>query len=124
MLRALNILLLTGLLAYGAWLLYGDELTPADRKILFVGNSFTFGGNIPLQVKILAAQAHTPVTYHTRMIAKPAYALRQHIHEGAILNELRSGVWDVVIARMMRSIAAQLAWPVSRPITEDVRSNQ
>lgn len=97
MIRKLNILLLLCLTALLAWYHYSDELTPADRKLLFVGNSYIFVHNVPWQVQQLAASAQEPVRYHTRMIAKPNWRLAQHIADAEVFAELSSSVWDVAI---------------------------
>ncbi|MEO0914947.1 MAG: hypothetical protein AAFY59_18520, partial [Pseudomonadota bacterium] len=97
LIRCLSALLWSGIAAFAVWHFYSDELTPADRKILFVGNSFLFMGDVPGQVRRLAASGPEPIVYHTRMIAKPSYRLAQHVEEGEALRELRSGVWDVVV---------------------------
>lgn len=97
MIRKLNILLVIGLAALLVWHRFSDELTPADRKLLFVGNSYIFFYDVPLQVRQLAASAPHPVRYHTRMIAKPSWQLNQHLDDGDVIDELNSGVWDVAI---------------------------
>lgn len=103
MVRFLNIILLAILAGLGAWFLYEDELTPADRKILFVGNSYIFGGDVPGMVEAMAASASPPSDYHTRMIAKPDYRLFQHVEEGEAQKELATGIWDDVVLQEQSS---------------------
>ncbi|MHA3913930.1 hypothetical protein [Halovulum sp. GXIMD14793] len=97
MIRVLNSILLTILAGIGLWWVLQDELAQADRKILFVGNSFLFVGDVPAMVRDMAGSATPPVRYHIRTIAKPNYTLMQHVTEGEVQKELASGVWDVVV---------------------------
>ncbi|QHQ36742.1 hypothetical protein [Algicella marina] len=95
--RLISLIFVGGVLLVLGWDMVRDELMPADRKILFVGNSFLFVGDVPQQVKRLAASGPEPVRYHTRMIAEPNHRLAWHVEDGKALSELRSGVWDTVV---------------------------
>lgn len=84
-------------MALAAWVLIPEEEPVPDRHILFIGNSFTFGGAVPTQVKALAASADPEVHYAVKMIALPGYRLVEHVADGNVLAELQTGDWDVVV---------------------------
>lgn len=80
------------------WAPIASQAQPApDRRILFIGNSFTFGGNVPDQVRQIAAHAATPVTYDVTMHVRGGTSLSQHIAETGALDAILSGDWDVVV---------------------------
>jgi hypothetical protein len=84
---------------------FRDELTPADRKILFVGNSFIHGENVPHMVQQLAASNVPPVKYYTRLIALGGARLIDHQKIGDAAREIESGVWDVIVLQDQSSTA-------------------
>lgn len=64
---------------------------PADKKpisILFLGNSLTYANDLPGLVEALALENGMPM--RTQMIAKPNYALVDHLAEGQIQSALKN----------------------------------
>ena len=68
-----------------------------DRRILFIGNSFTFGGNVPEQVRRIAATAAEPIRYEVAMHVRGGTALHEHLAETDPLATIASSDWDVVV---------------------------
>lgn len=68
-----------------------------DRRILFIGNSFTHGGNVPEQVRQIAAAAAVPVNYEVVMHVRGGTALFEHLAETDPLATIAQGNWDVVV---------------------------
>jgi len=66
-------------------------------RVLFIGNSYTYGNDIPSIVKQLAAAAKESRVLETGMIAKPAYSLAQHWKDGEALKEIQRVYWDYVV---------------------------
>jgi hypothetical protein len=64
-------------------------------RVLFIGNSYTFGNNLPRLVAALAASAGRPMT--TEMVTKGGTTLAQHWQDGQALAAIRRGNWDYVI---------------------------
>lgn len=118
MLRLINIVLITGLAIWFFW-----PAQAADKRILFIGNSYTFGGNVPEQVRRIAASADPPIRYEVQMVAQGGYMLLDHVAEGIAQNQIAAGGWDMVVlqdASMMafsadgRDQMAQAATPLAR----------
>lgn len=81
----------------------------ASLRILFIGNSLTYYNNLPATLKGVALTAGD--TVHVEMIAKPNYALIDHItnNSGAVAAIQRGG-WDVVVLQQ---------GPTTLPINRD-----
>ncbi|MBM7068339.1 hypothetical protein [Actibacterium sp. 188UL27-1] len=92
MIRALNLFLITGLAIWFFW-----PVQAADKRILFIGNSYTFGGNVPEQVRRIAASATPPVRYEVQMVAQANYMLTDHLAEGIAQRQIAAGGWDTVV---------------------------
>ena len=75
---------------------FGPEPT-VDRRILFVGNSFTFGGDIPTQVRNIAITSKPSIRYDTEMLAYPDATLEDHLTLADTLDRIQEGGWDVVV---------------------------
>ncbi len=74
----------------------GPVLPPAPLRILFIGNSFTFGGPVPTIVDILANDAGWPDP-HVRYSAFGGESLEGHRDRSATLDLVDEGSWDVVV---------------------------
>lgn len=68
-----------------------------DKRILFIGNSFTFGGDVPTQVHNIALTADPSVRYEVVSVVRGGTTLQEHIAETAALETIRQGGWDVVV---------------------------
>lgn len=104
MLRLINIVLITSLAVWFFW-----PAQAADKRILFIGNSYTFGGNVPEQVRRIAASATPPVRYEVQMVADGGYMLRDHLADGIAQDQIAEGGWDLVVLQdaSMLSFSAQ-----------------
>ena len=67
---------------------------PGDG-VLFVGNSLTYGNDLPGLVQSLAAAVGRPVP--TAMIAHPNFSLGDHLNHGDALRSIATGGWRVVV---------------------------
>jgi hypothetical protein len=65
-------------------------------RVLFIGNSLTYQNDLPAAVRNIAAKDGMKVI--TQMIAKPDYALEDHLRDG-IARTLRKGRWDFVVVQ-------------------------
>jgi len=71
-----------------------DQLNKSNKNILFIGNSYTYGNDLPGMVKNLAAAAGKSAT--TTMVAPGGQTLAGHV-SGGIENTIRNGNFDVVV---------------------------
>lgn len=92
MLRGLSVVIV----GVALFLAFGQSPT-LEKRILFIGNSFTFGGNVPVQVKNIAATSTPSVIYHVEMVVRGGTSLEQHLAETNALARIREGNWDVVV---------------------------
>ena len=68
-----------------------------EKRILFIGNSYTYGGDIPWQVKNIAATSSPSANYHVEMVVRGGMTLDQHLIETEALSKIQEGNWDVVV---------------------------
>lgn len=82
---------------------------PVSLRVLFIGNSLTYSNNLPGTLEGVALTAGD--TIDVEMIAKPNYALIDHItnHSGAV-EAIQRGGWDVVVLQQ---------GPTTLPINRD-----
>lgn len=82
---------------------------PAGLRVLFIGNSLTYFNNLPRSLSSMALTAGD--TIQVEMIAKPNYALIDHItyNSGAVAAISRGG-WDVVVLQQ---------GPTTQPVNRD-----
>lgn len=64
-------------------------------RVLFIGNSFTSGGNLPRLVEELSIETSRPID--TEMVAPGGVYLAWHAENPATLEKLGSGKWDYVV---------------------------
>jgi hypothetical protein len=79
---------------------------PADRptaRVLFVGNSFTFGSDLPCLVAELGLSLDQPVRFQTGMVARDGATLESHWRGGEIVRRLREERWDVLVLQEQSS---------------------
>ena len=72
-----------------------DGHADGDLNILFIGNSLTFSNGLPGRVAKLASADGTDM--HTDMVAKPNYALEDHIADGDIQKMIEQNQYDFVV---------------------------
>jgi hypothetical protein len=65
--------------------------------VLFIGNSYTYGNDLPGLVRALAVEAREPKLIETRTIGIPGATLKDHWEKGDARTTLRRGPWDFVV---------------------------
>jgi hypothetical protein len=88
-LKLKNLLLLPILL----WI--GHPVFAISKRVLFIGNSYTYVNDLPLMLKNVAASAGDTVIYDS--YAPGGYTLQQHAADAAALNKIMQGNWDFVV---------------------------
>ncbi len=68
-----------------------------NLRILFVGNSLTYTNDLPALLKEIAAQDGINLTYKSFLF--PNYALEDHLNNGDVQTEIKTGNYDVVVAQ-------------------------
>ncbi|MCF2903649.1 hypothetical protein L0666_01490 [Octadecabacter sp. CECT 8868] len=81
-----------------------------DKRVLFIGNSFTFGGDIPTQVRNIAGSSTPAVNYHVNMVAYPGITLAEHLEQTEALERIQNGVWDVVVLQDASVMSFRPEW--------------
>jgi hypothetical protein len=84
---------------------------PSPIRVHFVGNSFTFGNDLPGLVAELGRSLDPPVRLEVGMTARDGMTLEQHWREGDIVRRLREEDWDILVLQEQGS----------RPITDPDR---
>ena len=74
---------------------HGEVSEKKPMHVLFIGNSFTFGHNMPNVVRALTQSAPQPI--ETEMAVVGGYTMVQHVDRPETLNLLRSHHWDYVV---------------------------
>ncbi len=78
-------------------------------RVLFVGNSFTFGNELPRLVAELGLSQIPPVRLEVETAARNGMTLERHWEEGDVPRRLRTRAWDVVV------LQEQSARPLTDP---------
>jgi hypothetical protein len=68
-----------------------------ERKVLFIGNSFTNRNDLPGMFTRIAAFATPPGKFHTRRIIANGMALKTHWNRGLAREAIRAEPWDFVV---------------------------
>ncbi len=76
--------------------LSGDPIKDRPLRILFIGNSFTFGGPIPDLVRDLAAGSGWPEPIVQRATVG-GYTLERHRERGETVAAVDAGNWDILV---------------------------
>lgn len=71
-----------------------DDTDNTNTRVLFIGNSYTYGNNLPALLSRIAASADPPITIETARTWR--LTLEQHWDEGQAVSEIRKG-WDSVV---------------------------
>lgn len=72
------------------------EMPMPQVRLLFIGNSLTYGNDLPGLVKQVAIAAGQPAPT-VKMVASGGYNLEDHWNDGAARKALAEGRWDYVI---------------------------
>jgi hypothetical protein len=78
-------------------------------RVLFVGNSFTFGNDLPQLVAELGLSHDPPVRLEVETAARDGMTLERHWKEGDVARRLTVEAWDVVV------LQEQSARPLTDP---------
>ena len=73
------------------------QLTRPRIRVLFIGNSYTYGHDLPTLISQIADAAGQPARFDTTMIAVGGATLRDHWQAEATRAALRQGGWDYVV---------------------------
>lgn len=66
-------------------------------KVLFIGNSLTFGNDLPGMLKTLAADADPAMRIEVSSITHPGLTLEKHWKRGEAQKAIREGEWHYVV---------------------------
>ena len=68
-----------------------------ERKVLFIGNSYTNRNDLPGMFSRIAASAVPPRRFATRRIIANGMALKTHWNRGLAPEAIRAEPWDFVV---------------------------
>jgi hypothetical protein len=68
----------------------------APRRVLFIGNSYTFVNNVPALVEAFSRHAGGP-PIEAEMLVAPGALLTDFVEAGTVLERLGRESWDVVV---------------------------
>mmetsp|Transcript_7667 Transcript_7667/g.21756 ORF Transcript_7667/g.21756 Transcript_7667/m.21756 type:complete len:324 (+) Transcript_7667:50-1021(+) len=108
--------------------LLGVAVNALNRKVLFVGNSYTKGNNLPNLVKSLASNGGHNLEQSQHTVG--GATMGNHAENGAVLSKIQSKRWDYVVLQAQSQEGAQSQGYVNfilrsyaRDISEQVREN-
>ncbi|MEM9204211.1 MAG: hypothetical protein AAGC53_21435 [Actinomycetota bacterium] len=90
----------------------GCGASEADQRVLFVGNSYTHGNELPAMVEAIAAANDTSIRW--TMIAPGGARLRDHRANPDVVAAIQSGEYDVVVFQEQSQI----------PSSPELRANE
>jgi len=82
---------------------------PVPRRVLFIGNSYTYYRDLPQALSKLAASASPPLAIATDSFTKGGFSLERHWTNRGAIKKIRQGGWDVVV------LQDQSIQPILRP---------
>ncbi|MEI8278360.1 MAG: PKD domain-containing protein [Bacteroidota bacterium] len=99
-----NVLSKVRLLIFIACLLNVNELSATTRKVLFIGNSFTYTENMPNMVLQLATSMGDTLIYDQN--TPSGYTFQNHSTDATTIAKIFSQQWDVVVLQEQSQIPA------------------
>lgn len=72
------------------------EARKNGRRVLFIGNSFTYSNDLPSILEALAAATGQKRLYHEEVVYG-GYSLEDHWNEGRALDAINKGGWELVV---------------------------
>lgn len=72
-------------------------------RVLFVGNSFTFGNDLPQLVAEMGMARDPPIRLEVDMVARDGMTLERHWNEGEVARRLTAERWDVLVLQEQSS---------------------
>jgi hypothetical protein len=107
---------------------YAQELLATERKVFFIGNSYTYTNNMPVMLRDFATAKGDTLTY--AMSAPGGYTFQQHTTNSTTLSGIYSQQWDIVVlqeqSQMPAFPPAQVAtdvYPFARQLDSLVHDN-
>ncbi len=94
-------------------------------KILFIGNSLSYSNNLPLLVSIAGEKQQLDIA--TEIIAKPNYALIDHLEEGSLETKIENESFDFVIVQQgpsSQEAGRKLLFEAVQKLTKVCKKNQ
>jgi hypothetical protein len=73
------------------------------KRVLFVGNSFTYGNDLPRLVAEMASAHDPPLRLEVHMVARDGMTLERHWREGEAARRLAAERWDIVVLQEQSS---------------------
>ena len=91
-------------------LIFSDILVQGQtKKVLFIGNSYTFTNNLPEIAATVASSMGDRIIYSSSAIG--GYSLKEHSTNPTTINLIRQGGWDyVVLQEFSQNPSEPLAW--------------
>jgi hypothetical protein len=77
----------------------------AAVKVLFIGNSFTYGNNLPAMVQSLSSRAKQPLAIDVESVVRGGEKLEGHWNKGVALKKIQEGGWTHVVLQDYSDIA-------------------
>jgi hypothetical protein len=77
----------------------------APIRVLFIGNSLTYGNRLPDMVKFLAGHAPQPLAIEVDSITVGGAKLEKHWNAGDALKRIRAGGWTYVVLQDYSTVA-------------------
>ncbi|MEO5589609.1 MAG: hypothetical protein ABIS03_08490 [Gemmatimonadaceae bacterium] len=74
----------------------GPQLTGEGRRVLFIGNSYLYFQDIPEILRVMADSAGGD-KLAVETVARPNFALVDHVFSGSAVTEIRKGGWEWVV---------------------------
>lgn len=92
-----------------------ESAAPPTRRMLFVGNSFTYFFGMPTIVARLGAADAEPIPIEVSQLVGGNRTMQDFWDNGEFLQRLEQGPWDVVVLQKWQTREhQQLAWRVVR----------
>lgn len=96
------------LLLAGLIVLYNSSLA-AKKRVLFIGNSYTYVNDLPLMLSNVAASTNDTVEYDSHTIG--GYTLQQHASDASTISKIMQGNWDFVV---LQEQSQRPAFPITQ----------
>ncbi len=80
------------------------SVSATTRKVLFIGNSYTYTNNMPLIVDSIANAMGDTLLFDSRTVG--GYTLQQHSTDSVTINKIFSQQWDIVIIQEQSQMPA------------------
>lgn len=77
-------------------------------KILFIGNSLTYGNSLPSMLEQMANEGHGSKQLQVEMVTIGGATLQQHWFDGRALKTIKQGTWDYVVLQEHNTLGSTL----------------